>query len=146
MTFPFRFQRCHVDDNAAASVGGLAETNRQYRSRNAEVLDRASQRKGIRRNDTNITLQIDKAAFIKRLWIDNCRVDIGEYLELIRTAHVVAVTGCSVGYDTSTGVFANLAGLKGFDHALLRRHAANPAIRLNAHLASSTTMFPNFEL
>ena len=44
ISFPFRLERRHVDDDPATRVGRLAEADGQHRARNAEVFDGAGQR------------------------------------------------------------------------------------------------------
>jgi hypothetical protein len=144
--FPFGFERRHVHDDAAARIGRLAEADREHGPRNAEILHRARQREGIRRYHTDVAFEVHKTRFVETFRIDDCGVDIGEDLEFVGAAHVVAVTRGSVRDDAAVFVFANLAGLEGLDHAVLRRHAANPAIRLDAHGRYSTTILGNLAL
>jgi cyanophycin synthetase len=54
VAFPLRLQRRHVDDDAAARVGALAQAHGQHAARDAEVLHGARQREGIRRDDAHV--------------------------------------------------------------------------------------------
>ena len=146
MPFPLRFQRRHIHDDPAARVGRLAKADRQHGARNAKKLDRARQRKRVWRNHADVTLHVNEAGFVKALGIDDRRIDVRENLEFIRATHIVAITRGSVADDFSFLVFPHLAGLERFDHAVRFGHAANPAIRLDTHLASSTTILPNLAL
>src|SRR3546814_9887600 len=95
-------------------------------ARDAEELDRASQRERIGRDDAHVRLDVDEAARVERLGVDDGRVDVGEDLELARAAHVVAVAGCAVADDAvAVGGVPDLAGLERFDHAVLFGHAAD---------------------
>ena len=133
MPFPLRLQRRDVDDDAATRVGALAQANGQYIARNAEVLDGAGKREGVRRDDANITLNVDKALVVKVFRVNDRRVDIGEYLELVGAAHIVAIARHPVGNDTLALGTANLALDKGFDHPLFLGHGADPAVGFDAH-------------
>src|SRR6266436_3291382 len=91
MTLPFRLERRHVHDDAAARVGRLADANHQHVTWNAEILDRAREREGIGWDDANIGIAVDEAVLVEILWIDYRRVDVGEDLEIGADAGVVAV-------------------------------------------------------
>ena len=54
VTFPLGFQRRHIDDNTATGIGGLAETNSQYVSRDAKKFNRTSECKRIGWNNADI--------------------------------------------------------------------------------------------
>jgi hypothetical protein len=62
---------------------------------------------------------------------------VGEDFELVAATHVVAVTGGTVGNYPALFRFTHLAGLKGLDHLVLLRHAANPLVGFNAHTGFS---------
>ena len=67
------------------------------------------------------------------LRIHNRAVDVGKDLEFVRTANVVTVARGTVAHDfLSSGVLADLAGLKRADHALLS-HTADPVVGFNCH-------------
>src|SRR6185312_6942686 len=68
---PLGLERGHVDDDAAARVGALAQAYRQHAARDAEILHRASQGKGIGRDDADIRLDVDKAFRIEGLGVDD---------------------------------------------------------------------------
>src|SRR5580765_7554796 len=133
IAFPLRLERCDVDDDAATRVGRFAETDRQYVAWNAEVLHRARQRERIRRNDADIALEIDEGFFIEIFWIDDGRIDIGENLEFIGTANIVAIRRRTVRHDFPAVGLAHLARLERLDHALLLRHTAYPFIGFDGH-------------
>src|SRR6185295_3246432 len=61
------------------------------------------------------------------------RIDVGEDLELTRTAHVVAVAGRTVRYDLVSFDRAHLSRLEWLDHLVLVRHATDPVVGLDAH-------------
>ena len=90
--FPLRLQWCHVNDDATTGIGGFAQANRQYRARDPEIFNRVSERKRVRRNDTDIAGEVDEAVLGEILRIDDRGIDIGEYLEMVGAAHVIAVT------------------------------------------------------
>src|SRR5690606_2867499 len=90
--------------------------------------------------DAFIGLDVDEALGIEVLRVDDRGVDVGEHLELARAAHVVAVARGAVAHDALGAGAAlvdelDLAGLEGLDHVLLRDHAADPAVGLDAHAA-----------
>jgi hypothetical protein len=72
---------------------------------------------------------------VEGLGIDDGGVDVGEDLELVRAAHVVAVAGHAVADDLAAAVLAHLAGLVGLDHAL-GGHAPDPLVGFDAHRLS----------
>src|SRR5690606_15517246 len=65
--------------------------------------------------------------------IDDGRVDVGEHLELVGAADVVAVARRAVGDQPLAVADAHLARLERFDHAVLFRHAADPFVALDGH-------------
>src|SRR6185437_2834501 len=72
-------------------------------------------------------------------------VDVREDLEFARAAHVVAVTGGTVGDDALAALAgAHLAGLERLDEPMLGGHATNPVIGLDAHvgLANAAKVSP----
>src|SRR5574343_286548 len=91
IALPFRFERGHVDDDAATGIGTLAQTDREHTARNTEVFDGAGQRKGVRWNDADIRLDLDKGLRVKLLGVHHRAVDIGEYLEFAGTTDVIPV-------------------------------------------------------
>src|SRR3954447_7467874 len=127
--FPFRLERRHVDDDPAARVGRLAEAHGEDVARDAEVLDRARQRERVRRDDALIGDDVDERFRIERLRIDDRVVDVGEDLELVADADVVAVGGDAVGDHAGADLIVD----EGLDHLVLPRHPLDPAIRLDAH-------------
>ena len=107
---------------------------REHRARDSEKLHGARQGKGVRGDDADIGLHIDKAVRIEVLRVNDGRVDIGKDLELIGTAHIVAVAGGAVGDDALTVHVAYLTRLKRLDHPLVLRHTTDPLVGFNAHL------------
>ena len=92
MASPLRLKRCHVDDDAAPRVGGLAETNRQHISWNAKVFNGPRQSERVGWYHANITFNVNERIVIERLGVNRCRIDIREDLELARASDIVAVT------------------------------------------------------
>src|SRR5437773_9506395 len=127
--FPLRLEGRDVDDDAAACVGGFAHANRQHVARNAEILDRACQRKRIRRNDANVAFEFHERSRIEMLGIDNGGVYVRENAELVRHTDVVAVGR----YSVTDHAFAHLAVRQRLDHLVLQRHAPDPAVWLDGH-------------
>lgn len=71
VAFPFRLERGNVDDDAAAGVGGFAQTDGQDVARNAEIFDRARQCEGIGRDDAAVVFdgnEIFGSKFWDRRW------------------------------------------------------------------------------
>jgi hypothetical protein len=91
IAFPFRLERRDVDDDAAARIGRLAQADGQHAARDAEVFDRARQREGIRRDDADVAVDVDEGILVEVLRIDDGAVDVGEDLEFVGAADVVAV-------------------------------------------------------
>src|SRR5690606_647926 len=125
-------ERGHVDDDAAARIGALAQANRQHAARNTEVFDRARQREGVRRNDANIALEIHERLLVELLGVDDGGVDVREDLELVGATDIVAIAAGAIADDTAAVGRADLARLERFDHAGLGR-ASDPAVAFNAH-------------
>ena len=59
---PTRARGRHVDDDAAAGIGGLAQAHGEHAARDAEVFDRAGQREGVRRDDAHVAGEIHEVA------------------------------------------------------------------------------------
>src|SRR5690606_32782440 len=132
VAFPFRLERRHVHDDAAARIRGLAQADRQDVPRDSEILDRARQGERVGRNDADVRFDVDEAAGIEVLRVDDRRVDVREDLELVRATHVVAVARRAVRNDLAVRTRTHLPRLEGFDHSLLC-HSANPAVGFDAH-------------
>src|SRR5690606_28209708 len=135
VALPLGLQRRHVDDDAAAGIGAFAEADREHLARNAKVLHRPRQRERIGRDDADIAHKIHEGFLVERLGIDDGRVDIGEYLEFVRAADVVAIAAGAITDDTPAVHAAHLVRFEGLDHAALGRYA-DPAITLDAHTPS----------
>src|SRR5438132_7724634 len=69
IAFPLGLERRDVDDDAAAGVRALAQTNCEHISGDAEVLHRAGERKRVRRDDAPITAEVDKGLVVEILRI-----------------------------------------------------------------------------
>jgi hypothetical protein len=54
VAFPLGLERRHVDDDAAARIGALAQADGEHVARDAEVLDRARQREAVGRDDADL--------------------------------------------------------------------------------------------
>ena len=119
MAFPLWLQWRDVNDNAAARIGGFAQTNCKYVFGNAEILYRPRQRERIWRNYANRFIDTNKAAFVKILWVNYIgRMHVGEDFKFTGTAHVITVARSAVGNDLLFIKVAHLPGFKRFDHAL----------------------------
>ena len=102
MTFPLGFQGSDIDDDPAARVGALTETNHQDVAGDAQIFDGAGQREGVWGDHADIGLEIHEAVGVEVLGIDNRRIDIGEDLEFVGTEDVVAVAGGTEGNEALT--------------------------------------------
>ena len=71
----------------------------------------------------------DERALVELLGIDDGAVDVGEDLEFVGHAQVVAVGRQTVGDDA----FADLLLRKGVDHIVFRGHFADPTVTLDGH-------------
>src|SRR5690606_9675029 len=110
----------------------------------------------IGRNDADVSAKVDEGLLVEVLRIDHGRVDVGEDLEFVRTADVVAVARRAVGHDLLAVGFAHLTGLERLDHAVLGCHTADPLVAFDAHLSPCplrtsgyvfcTTMLGNFDV
>src|ERR1700754_130638 len=136
VTLPLRLERGHVHDDAAAGIRALAEADREHLARNAEVLNGACQGERIRRDDADVRLDVDEAALVERLRIDDRGVDVREHLELVGAADVVAVAGRAIRHQPVAVALLDLARGERLDHAVFGGHAANPLVGLDAHLLS----------
>src|SRR4029077_15044941 len=56
--FPLRLKRRYVHDDPPARIGGFPQADRQHVARNPEILDRTSQREGIRRDQAGVALVV----------------------------------------------------------------------------------------
>src|SRR3546814_4559980 len=96
LALPLGLERGHVDDDPAAGVGALAQAHHQHVARDAEELDRASQRERIGRDDAHVRLDVDEAARVERLGVDDGRVDVrseehtSELQSLMRISYAVS--------------------------------------------------------
>ena len=129
MPLPARLQRRHVDDDPAARIGRFAEADDQHVARHPEIFDRPRQGEAVGRDDADVGLAIDEAVRRKVLGIDQRIVEIGEDLEFVGDARVVAIRGQAV----ADAAFAALALDERLDHVLAQRGFANPAIGQDGH-------------
>jgi len=75
--------------------------------------------------------------FRKVFRIDHRRIDIGKYLEMVRAADIITITGSTVGNKSLiSGIDSYLVWLKWLNHAFFS-FLAYPLIRFNAQLAHS---------
>ena len=130
---PLRLQRRHVDDDAAAGVGGLADAHRQHRARDAKILDRARQRERVGRDEAHVRIHRDETLLVKRLGINDGRMDVREHLEMVAATHVVAVARGAVGDDLAVVPTRHLPRRERLDHAVLARHPAYPGVGFDRH-------------
>ena len=141
ITFPFGFERCHVDDDAAARIGALAQGRWSARCVECGSTQPCEPAQKLLGNDADVALEIDEALFVEVLRVHDGGVDVGEDLELVGAANVVAVAAGAVADDfLAVCRCPDLPRFEGFDHALLLGHAANPAIRFDAHAISRGTV------
>ena len=129
--FPFRLQRRHVDDDAAARVGALAQADGQHAARNAEILDGARQREGIGRNDADIALKSTNEPSSKFLGSTMVELMFVKILNCRRSARRSRSCWCRSDNAPAIGR-ADLTRFKGFDHAGFGL-AADPAVAFDAH-------------
>ena len=133
IAFPFRLERGHVHDDAAARVGRFAQAHGEHVARNAEIFHRACQREGIGRDDAAVVFHGDKVFRVEVFGIDDGAVDVGEDFEFVGATDVVAVAGRAVGNDAAAVLFFDLVGLERLNHAVLFGHAANPFVGFDGH-------------
>src|SRR2546426_12188798 len=109
--------------------------------RSAEVLDGPRQGEGVGRDDAGVAFDVHEGLVVEILGVDDGRVEIGEQLEFIRAADVVAVARRAVGNDAMTVDLFHLPWLERLDHAALGRHSADPLVRLDAHRRGGPQVF-----
>src|SRR3546814_2460555 len=113
MAFPAGFERGDVHDDPAPRIGRLAEADDEYVARDAEIFDRAGEREAVRRNDADVGLAVDEAVRGEILGVDDRAVDVGENLEVVGDARVIAV-----GREArAAAAVAALRLAERFDHA-----------------------------
>ncbi len=133
ITFPLGFERRDVDNDAAAGISALAQTDGEHIARDAEILHRARQREAVGRDDAHIAPKIDKGLFIEVFRIDDGAVDVGEDLEFVGATDVVTVARRAIADDAVSTDLAHLRGLERLDHRRVLRHAADPLIGFDTH-------------
>jgi hypothetical protein len=103
--------------------------------RDAEVLDRARQRKAVGRDDADVALEVHEAALVEVLGVHHRRVHVGEDLEFVGAPDVIAIARRAVAHQLAAiGGVAHLSGLERLDHGVLLGHAPDPLVALDAHV------------
>ena len=128
---PLGLERRDVHDDAAAGVGGFTHADGQDVARNFEIFDGTGQGEGVGRDDADVGLDGDEGAFVEMLGIDDGAVDVGEDFEFVGYAEIVSVGGDAVGDNALADLFFG----KRVDHVMFEGGFANPAVRLNRHVA-----------
>src|SRR5690606_15142151 len=139
VAFPFGLQRRHIDDDAATGIGTFSQADGQDAAGNAEILHRAGQGEGVGRNNAHFAGKIDKGLFIEGLGVDDGRIDIGEYLEFVGAAHVVAVAAGAIADDAVAIDRTNLARLERLYHSSAGR-LPDPTVVFYAHSPNLITL------
>src|ERR1700691_2722517 len=129
LAFPFGLQRGDVNDDAATGVGGFPQADNQDVARNAKIFDGVAERETVRGNDANVGLAVHETGGLKGLGIDHRGINIGEDLELVRDAGVIAVAGQAVADNPVTLLRLD----ERLNHAVVLRHPADPAIGQDGH-------------
>ena len=83
VTFPFWFEWCDVDDDAASGVGGLADADYQDVSWDAEIFDGSCECETIGWDDAGGPGSVDEAFAYEFFGVDGDGVDVGENFEFI---------------------------------------------------------------
>ena len=96
VAFPFRFERRHIDHDAAAPIGRFSQADGQHIEWNAEIFHGMRQGERVGWNDAHLAFEIDEGIRIEVLRIDDRAVDVGEQLEFVRAANDLAVTRSAV--------------------------------------------------
>ena len=78
-----------------------------------------------------VGLDVDERPRVEVLRVDHGVVDVGEDLELVGDADVVAVRRQPVRHDA----LADLTVLERLDHAVLERHLPDPAVGFDGHMS-----------
>src|SRR3546814_12671581 len=81
MTFPARFQRSNVNDDAATGISAFAQTNDQHVKGNPKILICARQRETVGREDAAVSLPIDQVRALELLGNDARDIDIDDTTE-----------------------------------------------------------------
>jgi hypothetical protein len=129
LAFPLGLQRRDVNDDAATGVGGFPQADDQDVARNAKIFDGVAERETVRGNDANVGLAVHEAGGLKGFGIDNRGINIGEDLELVRDAGVIAVAGQAVADHAVTLLRLD----ERLNHAVVLRHPADPAVGQDGH-------------
>lgn len=92
VTFPLRFERGYIDDNAAARIGGFAETDCNHVARYAKIFQAARDYKRVRGHQHEILRdnRLESAA-VETFWIYHGGLAASEQFELVGKAHIVTI-------------------------------------------------------
>ena len=72
VALPLGLEWRHIHDDAAARIGRFAQANSQHIARDAEVLHRAGERKGVGRNHADVPFNVYETVLVEMLGIDRC--------------------------------------------------------------------------
>lgn len=133
IAFPFRLERGHVHDDAAAGISGFAQAHGEHVAWDAEIFHRARQRERVGRDDAAVVFHGNEVFRVEVFRIDDGAVDVGEDFEFVGAADVVAVAGGAVGNNAAAALLFDLVRLERLDHAVLFGHAAYPLVGFDAH-------------
>ena len=114
-------------------IRAFSQADGEHTSGNAQVLHGSSERKRVGRDDADIAFEIDEGPRVEGLRIHDGAVDVGEDLEFVGAAHIVAIARGAVRHDALAIGLANLPRLEGLDHGLLGSHAPDPVVTLDRH-------------
>src|SRR6185503_20654831 len=101
--------------------------------------DRPGEREAVGRDDADVGLAVDEAVRREVLGVDDRRIDVGEDLELVGDARVIAVGGEAV----ADAALAPLRFDERLDHAVRLGLLANPAVGKDAHWGSNAGAGPS---
>jgi len=113
----------------AARVRAFSQAHGEHIARDAEIFDSPAQHERVGRNDAYISPEIDHRLRIKILGIDDGAEHVGEDLELVGDADVVAVRRHAV----TDHAVAHLRVDERLDHSLFERHFLDPVVGFQAH-------------
>src|SRR5579872_6387264 len=133
MPLPLRLERRHIDDDAAARIGGFAEADHENITGDAEIFDGGGERETVAGDDAYVRFAIDEALCREGFGVDDDAFDIGEDLEVPVDPRVIAIGGKPIGDDPLAGLLFD----KGLDHAAGLGGLPDPAIGHDRHGAAS---------
>ena len=135
-SFPFRFEWCDVHQNAGSRIGGFTNAERQYITRDAEVLDSSPQDVAVCRNIARRSTMLAIVFRRNGLWIQHRIAWRREYFELIGQTKIVTVRRQSV----RDRAFCNLRRTERLDHVVGLGHVSYPSIGFNCHCLTRLLM------